>query len=116
MEERARLGRFTRQELGSQLSNLARTSENTEEGGAMNGTERRQRRNDNNNSMGAMLTMREACELLNVHGNTLRRWSTLGLIQAYRVGIGQHRRFRAEDVAALVVEHTRFGSNDPEKH
>jgi len=82
----------------------------------MNVTERRQKINDNNDSMGAMLTMREACELLNVHGNTLRRWGALGLVKAYRIGIGQHRRFRAEDIAALVVEQTRFGSNSQGKH
>ena len=82
----------------------------------MNVTVRRQKINDNNNSMGAMLTMREACELLNVHGNTLRRWGALGLIKAYRIGIGQHRSFKVEDVSALVVEQTRFGSNSPGKH
>ena len=82
----------------------------------MSVTERRQIINDNNNSMGAMLTMREACELLNVHGNTLRRWGALGLVKAYRIGIGQHRRFKAEDIAALVVEQTRFGSNSQGKH
>jgi excisionase family DNA binding protein len=58
---------------------------------------------------GTMLTMREACRLLNVHGNTLRRWSAMGLVRAYRVGAGQQRRFRMEDIAALVVEQTRFG-------
>ena len=82
----------------------------------MNVTQRRQRISDTDNSMGAMLTMREACELLNVHGNTLRRWGALGLVKAYRIGIGQHRRFKAEDIAALVVEQTRFGSNSQGKH
>jgi excisionase family DNA binding protein len=82
----------------------------------MDTMERKQRNNHINNSTGTMLTMREACQLLNVHGNTLRRWSALGLIKAYRVGIGQHRRFKAEDIAALVIEQTHFGSNNTGKH
>ena len=82
----------------------------------MDTIERRQRNKRSNNSTGAMLTMREACQLLNVHGNTLRRWSSLGLIKAYRVGIGQHRRFKAEDIAALVIDQTRFGSNNARNH
>ena len=63
------------------------------------------------NGTGTMLTMREACRLLNVHGNTLRRWSAMGLVKAYRVGAGQQRRFRAEDIAALVVEQSKFISH-----
>ena len=70
--------------------------------------QKKQRQKDSGDGAGSMLTMREACRLLNVHGNTLRRWSSMGLIKAYRVGIGQHRRFKAEDVAALVVEQSKF--------
>ena len=85
-------------------------------GGAVNSHEsRRKRRDDGSNGTGTMLTMREACRLLNVHGNTLRRWSALGLVRAYRVGAGRQRRFRAEDIAALVVEQTRFASNEHDK-
>jgi len=81
-------------------------------GGAVNNQEGRlKKREDRNNGTGEMLTMREACRLLNVHGNTLRRWSSLGLVRAYRVGAGQQRRFRSEDIAALVVEQTRIASN-----
>jgi excisionase family DNA binding protein len=59
-----------------------------------------------------MLTMREACTLLNVHGNTLRRWSSMGFVRAYRIGVGRQRRFKAEDIADLVVEQARFVSED----
>ncbi len=52
----------------------------------------------------SVLTMREACKLLNVHSNTLRRWSDRGLIDSYRIGLGGHRRFRIEDINALLVE------------
>ena len=65
-----------------------------------------------NNGTGSMLTMREACTLLNVHGNTLRRWSSMGVVRAYRIGAGQQRRFKVEDIAALVVEQTKFPADD----
>ena len=74
----------------------------------MRGYQVNQRYSNNNTGTEPMLTMREACRLLNVHGNTLRRWSEMGVVKAYRIGIGQHRRFRAEDIAALVVEQTKF--------
>jgi len=51
-----------------------------------------------------LLTMREVCQLLHVHGNTLRRWSDQGIIKAYRIGPRRNRRFKAEDLAAFVVE------------
>jgi len=66
------------------------------------------RRRDNGDVPEALLTLREACRLLNVHSNTLRRWSAIGLITAYRVGPSHHRRFKAEDVSALVVEQIKF--------
>ncbi len=78
----------------------------------MNTAKSRQRRADNGNTIETLLTLREACRLLNVHGNTLRRWSTMGLIKAYRIGPGHHRRFKTEDVAALAVEQTGFGPTD----
>ena len=54
-----------------------------------------------------VLTMREATRLLNVHGNTLRRWSDQGLIKAYRLGPRGERRFKREDIDALFTEHTQ---------
>jgi excisionase family DNA binding protein len=55
-----------------------------------------------------MLTISEACQLLNIHSNTLRRWSARGLIKEYRVGLGGHRRFKAEDVAALIMDQPKY--------
>lgn len=57
---------------------------------------------------GTLLTMREACQMLHVHANTLRRWSAKGLIKAYRFGVGYQRRYDADEVAALAVSQTRF--------
>ena len=55
-----------------------------------------------------MLTVGEVCRLLHVHSNTLRRWSDRGLIQAYRNGERGQRRFKAEDVAALLMEQDKL--------
>jgi excisionase family DNA binding protein len=51
-----------------------------------------------------MLTVREVSQLLHVHSNTLRRWTEQGIIKAYRIGPRGDRRFRAEDVAVLLLE------------
>lgn len=51
-----------------------------------------------------VLTMREATRLLNVHSNTLRRWSDRGVVKAYRLGPRGERRFRREDIDALFTE------------
>ncbi len=53
---------------------------------------------------GGMLTVSEVSQLLHVHSNTLRRWTEQGIIKAYRIGPRGDRRFRAEDVAVLLLE------------
>jgi excisionase family DNA binding protein len=58
---------------------------------------------NNNNQMGSMLTVREVSQLLHVHGNTLRRWTDQGIIKACRIGPRGDRRFRAEDIAVLLL-------------
>ena len=60
-----------------------------------------------NDSTKSMLTIREASRLLNVHSNTLRRWAEQGIVKAYRVGPRGDRRFRREDVSALLMERTK---------
>ena len=59
---------------------------------------------NNNYQMGGMLTVREVSRLLHVHSNTLRRWSDQGIVKAYRIGPSGDRRFRAEDIAVLLLE------------
>ncbi len=59
---------------------------------------------NNNYQMGGMLTVREVSQLLHVHGNTLRRWSDQGIIKSFRIGPRGDRRFRAEDIAVLLLE------------
>jgi excisionase family DNA binding protein len=45
-----------------------------------------------------MLTTSEVARALNVHINTVRRWSNQGILKAYRIGSRGDRRFRKEDV------------------
>ena len=62
---------------------------------------------NNNYQMGGMLTVKEVSQLLHVHSNTLRRWSGQGIIKAYRIGPRGDRRFRAEDIAVLLLEENK---------
>ncbi len=48
-----------------------------------------------------MLTTSEVARTLNVHINTVRRWSNRGILKAYRIGSRGDRRFRREDIASF---------------
>jgi len=50
----------------------------------------------------ALLTTTEAAELLNVHVNTVRRWSNKGMLETYRIGSRGDRRLRRRDVDKLL--------------
>lgn len=45
----------------------------------------------------------EAAEQLGVHTNTVRRWSSRGLLKSYRIGPRGDRRFRQEDIDTFVA-------------
>jgi excisionase family DNA binding protein len=72
--------------------------------------ETKQRRNDDRDQTGRMLRTGQACRILCVHSNTLRRWCELGIIRAYRIGPRGDRRFKLEDVTELLAENIRFNS------
>jgi len=57
----------------------------------------------------SLLTTRELARLLNVHINTVRRWSDHGILKSYRIGKRGDRRFSREDVA-LFLEQTAHKS------
>ena len=51
-----------------------------------------------------MLTASDLARLLNVHINTVRRWSNRGILKAYRVGPRGDRRFSKKDVDKFLAE------------
>ena len=58
----------------------------------------------NHNDIESMLTISEVAYLLNVHINTVRRWSNQGILKSYRIGSRGDRRFRQEDIDSFLVE------------
>ena len=56
------------------------------------------------NGSNTILTVTEAAEMLNVHVNTIRRWSDGGLLNTYRVGPRGDRRFKRCDIAKLLLK------------
>ncbi len=57
---------------------------------------------NNYRDIDGMLTTSEVSHLLNVHINTVRRWSNQGILKAYRIGSRGDRRFRQEDVDSFL--------------
>jgi excisionase family DNA binding protein len=52
--------------------------------------------------IGELLTLREACEILKVHPNTLRKWDNKGILKAVRFGERGDRRYRQEDILKII--------------
>lgn len=58
--------------------------------------------------MPEILTLKQACEVLNCHPNTLRRWENEGLIQCIRFGKRGDRRFPKAEIQKLLAGHIDF--------
>ena len=54
--------------------------------------------------LGALLSTSQVARLLNVHVNTVRRWSKHGILKTYRINTRGDRRFSREDVFDLLLE------------
>jgi excisionase family DNA binding protein len=50
----------------------------------------------------SVLTVRGVAHLLNIHVNTVRRWSDIGILKSYRIGPRGDRRFRRDDILVLL--------------
>ena len=55
------------------------------------------------NEVGPMLTVREVARILNIHTNTVRRWSDRGILKVYRITRRGDRRFRREDISHFLT-------------
>lgn len=49
-----------------------------------------------------LLTMKETCDLLKVHANTLRQWDKKSILVAVRFGARKDRKYRKEEVLNLL--------------
>lgn len=56
------------------------------------------------NRKSVMLTTTGVARLLNVHINTVRRWSNRGILKAYRIGPRGDRRFKREEIDSFLTE------------
>jgi len=59
------------------------------------------------------LTLMQVCELLQVHPNTLRNWDKNGTLRAIRIGAGKLRRYKKEDILALLKENDNEKAHNP---
>jgi len=61
----------------------------------------------NNREINPMLTVNEVARLLNVHINTVRRWSNRGNLRTHRIGSRGDRRFHREDIASFLSQRSK---------
>ncbi|MEM4326309.1 MAG: helix-turn-helix domain-containing protein [Candidatus Pacearchaeota archaeon] len=57
---------------------------------------------DKKTKLPELLTLSEACRILKVHPNTLRKWDKKGILKAVRFGQRGDRRYKREDIVRLV--------------
>ena len=53
-----------------------------------------------------LLTVSQVAKILNVHANTVRRWSEQGILKSFRVGPRADRRFYYSDVIGIMQTKT----------
>jgi excisionase family DNA binding protein len=87
---------FTYAEIGRRLS---LTRERVRQ--IFKGKRKTKKKPDHNNP-NTLLTIAEAAEILNVHVNTVRRWSNKGILETYRIGPRRDRRLKQGDVDKLL--------------
>ena len=54
------------------------------------------------NELSEILTLKQACEILNCHPNTLRNWDNQGTLKAIRFGKRGDRRYKKEDILKII--------------
>ena len=54
------------------------------------------------NKLPDILTLKQACAVLNCHPNTLRNWDNKGFLKAIRFGKRGDRRYYKSDIEKLI--------------
>jgi len=49
-----------------------------------------------------LLTLKQACDMLGCHPNTLRAWDKKGYLVAVRIGTRGDRRYRRDEIMKIV--------------
>ncbi len=60
------------------------------------------------NQIPELLTLKEACQILHVHANTLRNWERMGKLEAIRIGSRRDRRFTKQSLVSLFQTETQI--------
>jgi excisionase family DNA binding protein len=63
------------------------------------------------NEIAPMLTVKDVALMLNIHVNTVRRWSDQGILKAYRITSRGDRRFRQQDIAKFLDQYNDFNNH-----
>ncbi len=67
-----------------------------------------------NGKIDPMLTTSDVARLINVHVNTVRRWSNRGVLKTYRIGSRGDRRFQKEDIYDLIQQNSKIAGKRDE--
>lgn len=57
-----------------------------------------------NQEMPELLSLKEACDILKCHPNTLRQWDKKGILVAVRFGERKDRRYRKDDIIKMLAK------------
>jgi excisionase family DNA binding protein len=57
-----------------------------------------------------MLRVKDVARLLNIHVNTVRRWSNSRILKSYRITARGDRRFKREDIAFFLAGYAKLNS------
>lgn len=49
-----------------------------------------------------ILSLKQACDILNCHPNTLRNWDKKGILKPIRFGTRRDRRYKKADILKLI--------------
>jgi len=61
----------------------------------------------NHKEIASLLTTSDVARLLNIHINTVRRWTNEGKLRAFRIGSRGDRRFQQDDIAIFLAQKSK---------